>query len=449
MRRPIFRLGAITLILVLAFIGAPMMLLAQQVSIDVWDLQPDNPTGINKFYVQLQQEFDKAYPNIKVTHSTWPVGDWQQAIATQVASKTGATIIRGVLNSSIAVGFGIKGYLMDLAPYVNAWADWKTVYATAKADVTQAKTTHVYSIPDGIDVVLLAYRADWAKAAGLDAAKGPQTWDELRTWAKKLTDRNANRAGYSILASANNDWWFEYYVWQAGGDLTSVNEKGQITLNFTSKPVQDAIKLYRDFYWTDKSSQTNPMTGFGPILNDWYQDRLAMTLFYPTWIPWQVPNGMKLDKVNLAAQPKGPAGSFTAFSMQTNGIASWVSKAQADASFEYIKWMQGKANMIRAMQYAQANEIIWLSIPAFEDIDFSKYLTILPSQWVKPIVDSVKSARAEYVGKGPLSVYVSNAVNQSLMAPANATADQIKAIWKGWEDQAKLEYLDAFNATMK
>jgi hypothetical protein len=383
-----------------------------------------------------------------VTHSIWPAGDWQQAIATQIASKTGATVIRGVLNSSIAVGFGIKGYLIDLAPYVNAWDDWKTVYATVKSDVTQAKTTHVYSVPDGIDVVLLAYRADLAKAAGLDAAKGPQTWEELRTWAKKLTDRSKNRAGYSILASANNDWWFEYYVWQAGGDLTSVNDKGQITLNFTSQPVMDAIKLYRDIYHVDKSSQQNPMTGFGPILSDWYQDRLGMTLFYPTWIPWQVPNGMKMEQVNLAAQPKGKK-TATAFSMQTNGIVSWASKAQADASFEYIKWMQGKANMIRSLEYAQDNEIIWLAIPAFEDIDFSKYLTIVPQQWVKPIIDSVKTARPEYAGKGPLSVYISNAVNQSLMAPANATAAQIKAIWKGWEDQAKLEYLDAFNATMK
>jgi multiple sugar transport system substrate-binding protein len=448
MKRRLSRFGAATLIVAMLLVGVPLMV-AAQVSIEVWDQQPDNPTGMGKFMVQLQQEFDKAHPDIKVTHSTWPAGDWQQAIATQVASKTGATVIRGVLNSSIAVGFGVKGYLMDLAPYVNAWDDWKTVYATAKADVTQPKTTHVYSVPDGIDVVLLAYRADLAKAAGLDTTKGPQTWADLRTWAKKLTDRSVNRAGYSILASDNNDWWFEYYVWQAGGDLTSVDAKGKITLNFTSQPVQDAIKLYRDIYYTDKSAQSNPMTGFGPILNDWYQDRLGMTLFYPTWIPWQVPNGMKMDKVYLAAQPKGAKGSATAFSMQTNGIASWASKAQADASFEYIKWMQGKATMIRQLQYAQDNEIIWLSIPAFEDIDFSKYLTIIPQQWVKPIIDSVKTARAEYAGKGPLSKYISNAVNQSLMAPANSTAAQIKAIWKGWEDQAYLEYLNAYNANMK
>jgi ABC-type glycerol-3-phosphate transport system substrate-binding protein len=114
MKRQILKTAAIALVFALAFIGAPMIALAQ-VSIDVWDQQPDNPTGMGKFMVQLQQEFDQTHPNIKVTHSTWPAGDWQQAIATQVASKTGATIIRGVLNSSIAVGFGIKGYLLDLA----------------------------------------------------------------------------------------------------------------------------------------------------------------------------------------------------------------------------------------------------------------------------------------------------------------------------------------------
>jgi ABC-type glycerol-3-phosphate transport system substrate-binding protein len=435
------RRNATVVLFLLLLIGVPLALGAQaKVAIEVWDQIPDNPTGMQKFDLQLQQEFDRANPNITVKHTIWPAGDWQQAIATAIAAKTGPTVIRGVLNSSIAVGFGARGFLIDLAPYVNAWADWRTVYDTVKKDVSQPGTSRVYSVPDSIDVVLLAYRTDFAQAAGLNAAVGPRTWDELRDWARKLTDRAKNRAGFSILAAANNDWWFEYFVWQAGGDLTSVDAQGRITLRFTEQPVLDAVKLYRDIIHTDKSAQTDPMTGFGQILNDWYQDRLAMTLFYPTWIPWQVPNGLKMDKVGLAVLPRNKTAA-TAFSMQTNGIVSWANQAQRDASWEYIKFMRGKDTMVRMLQYAQQNNVIWLAIPAFEDIDFSRYLTIVPKQWVQPIIDSVKAARPEYAGKGPLSSYVSNAVNQSISSP---TVDA-RTIWKLAEDQAYAEYVTKYN----
>ncbi|HET6486612.1 MAG TPA: hypothetical protein VFH83_09350, partial [Spirochaetia bacterium] len=96
---------------------------------------------------------------------------------------------------------------------------------------------------------------------------------------------------------------------------------------------------------------------------------------------------------------------------------------------------------IRQLQYAQANNVLWLQIPMFQDIDFSKYLTIVPKQWVQPIIDSVKAARPEYGGKGPVSQYIAAAISQCMAAPkAN-----VKAILQAAQDQAYDEYLTQYN----
>lgn len=444
MKSRAFRLGAIAIVFAVLLVGIPVMAAAAPVNITVWDQVPDNPTGTQLFTLQLQKEFDQKFPTIKVTHLPFPavpdVSQWIVAITADYASGNGTNIYAGGVNSSIGVAMGAKGMALDLAPYVNAWADWKTVYDSVKKDVTQPGTSHVYSIPNGVDVVLLAYRTDMAQAAGLDASKGPQTWEELRTWAKKMADPKTNRAGFSVLADTAADWWFEYFVWQAGGELTTVNDKGQITLHFTDQPVIDAINFYRTMAYTDMSSQKNPLEGFGDILTDWWQDRLAMTIFYPSWIAWQVPSGLKMDKVGLAVLPKNKKAA-TAFSMQTWAISTRGTKAQQDAAWQYTMYNQGKDANIRTLQYANDNKAIYLNIPIFSDIDFSKYLTIIPQQWVQPIIDSVKAARPEYAGKGPLSPYVAAMVSQAMASPkAN-----VKGILQAAQDQAYAEYLNKYN----
>jgi multiple sugar transport system substrate-binding protein len=439
-----FRLGAIAMVFAVLLVGIPMAAMAAPVNITVWDQVPDNPTGIQLFTLQLQKEFDQKFPNIKVTHLPFPAvpdpSQWIVAITADYASGNGANIYAGGVNSSIGVGMGVKGMAVDLAPYVNAWADWKTVYDSVKKDVSQAGTSHVYSIPNGVDVVLLVYRTDFAKAAGLDPSKGPATWEELRAWAKKLADPKKNIAGFSVLADTTADWWFEYFVWQAGGDLTTVNDKGQITLHFTDQPVIDAINYYRAFAYTDQSSQKNVLETLGDVFTDYWQDRTAISIFYPSWIGWWVPSGFKMENNNLAVLPKGKT-SATAFSMQTWAMSTRGTKAQQDAAWQYTMYMQGKDANTRTLQYANDNKALYLNVPIFSDIDFSKYLKIIPQQWVQPIIDSVKVARPEYAGKGPLSPYVAAMISQAMASPkAN-----VKAILQAAQDQAYAEYLDKYN----
>ncbi len=54
---------------------------------------------------------------------------------------------------------------------------------------------------------------------------------------KKINDPDNQVAGYATLAAEWTEWFFQYYVWQAGGDLTKENEDGTAELTFTDPAV--------------------------------------------------------------------------------------------------------------------------------------------------------------------------------------------------------------------
>src|SRR5205814_9577846 len=62
------------------------------------------------------------------------------------------------------------------------------------------KNNKVYGLPWNAYAMGLGYNIKLLKAAGFD--KPPATWDELRTMAKKLTNRDAGVVGFSMINDA-------------------------------------------------------------------------------------------------------------------------------------------------------------------------------------------------------------------------------------------------------
>lgn len=72
----------------------------------------------------------------------------------------------------------------------------------------------------------LLYNKKMLQEANIDAKEAFKDWDSFAEAAQKLTDPSENQYGYAILGMDWADWFFEYYAWQAGGDLTEKQEDG-------------------------------------------------------------------------------------------------------------------------------------------------------------------------------------------------------------------------------
>jgi ABC-type sugar transport system permease subunit/ABC-type glycerol-3-phosphate transport system substrate-binding protein len=89
---------------------------------------------------------------------------------------------------------------------------------------------HVYAIPINTDDRALYYNEDLLRQAGYVDAQGnvvpPRTWEELKAYALKLTERDANgkitRIGF--IPNYGNSWLY-LYAWQNGGEFMSPDGK--------------------------------------------------------------------------------------------------------------------------------------------------------------------------------------------------------------------------------
>jgi len=87
-----------------------------------------------------------------------------------------------------------------------------------------------FGIPKATNTIALYYNKDLFKAAGLDPAKPPVTWEELVADAKKLTDPSKNVYGMAFSAKANEEGTFQFLPWaqMAGATYKNINTDGAV-----------------------------------------------------------------------------------------------------------------------------------------------------------------------------------------------------------------------------
>ncbi len=103
------------------------------------------------------------------------------------------------------------------------WEPWKEIPPLWRQVVTHEGK--IYGIPQAFKYYMgVVYRSDMVRAAGLDPARPPQTWDELIYWCQKLTDPAKevpgavlNRGQRGIALPPYGFMWLPW-MQSAGGD---------------------------------------------------------------------------------------------------------------------------------------------------------------------------------------------------------------------------------------
>ena len=133
-----------------------------------------------------------------------------------------------------------------------------------------------YGMPTDTQTIITFWNKKLVAEAGLDAEKGPQTWDEFYDWARKLTKRDASG---SMIQSGwgGKGYWpeVEAYVVQMGGKLYDA-EKNQFVFAEDEKAIKaitDMVALYK----TDKVYDTE----FAKNWAGFRQGLVAMMLGHP------------------------------------------------------------------------------------------------------------------------------------------------------------------------
>ncbi|HEY0828164.1 MAG TPA: extracellular solute-binding protein [Bacilli bacterium] len=417
----------------------------EPVEITIWDkpIGNENDPAL-KFVKEAFADFEAKYPHIKVNHEAIPTGETErQVFVTAMAGGSGPDAYS--FAHFPVIGEWVKqGLVLDLTPYWNEYADKDQYTPAVMGEATI--DGKIYGLPHHMYVMGLAYRKHLFTEAGLDPNKPPATWDEFVDYAKKLTKPEQNQVGYALLGMEWADWFFEYYVWQAGGDLTTKNADGTVTLNFTSEPVVKALQYWKDLKWTHKVVQKNVVQGYAENHNDFFNNRAAMILFPSDAAIAVVQNGIELTDIGFAPFPAGPAGKNPS---QVGG-SYWIinpqtSKAKQDAAWLYITYMLSKEMQEKSLLFTRDSGQIPNILSIRKDVDPSQFITKIPKDLVNGVAKAAENVQLEYFLKERLGTYITKAIQKVLL---DEKAD-IRAELQAAQDLAQREVADPYNQDIK
>lgn len=379
----------------------------EKVELTIWE------TSRNKddWYTSMEKKFLEEHPNItlnKVVKEGDPGNEFYQAVASGTAPD--------LVNCSFTMmdSYITSGILEPLNQYTDEWDEWGN-FTKEYVDMF-TKDGKVYGVPNQVAPMLFGYNKALFEEAGI---KEPtKTWDEAVEVAKKINDPDNQVAGYATLAAEWTEWFFQYYVWQAGGDLTKENEDGTAELTFTDPAVIKAAEYYQKLK-SEGVLQSDLTLKFSDLVTNFGLGKIGMMPFAGDWVSEAITKGIDPDDIGLCLPPAGPSGK------QTTAIGGdcWVINAKADqakkdAAWEYIKYYTGKD--YRASYYENLatkgapNPVI---IPR-DDMSITDFYEF-PEEY-KEVLESAKSVgRLEFYGKADFGSYVDRAV-QKILTDSNA-----------------------------
>lgn len=379
----------------------------EKVELTIWE------TSRNKddWYTSMEKKFLEEHPNItlnKVVKEGDPGNEFYQAVASGTAPD--------LVNCSFTMmdSYITSGILEPLNQYTDKWDEWGN-FTKEYVDMF-TKDRKVYGVPNQVAPMLFGYNKALFEEAGIK--EPPKTWDEAVEVAKKINDPDNQVAGYATLAAEWTEWFFQYYVWQAGGDLTKENEDGTAELTFTDPAVIKAAEYYQKLK-SEGVLQSDLTLKFSDLVTNFGLGKIGMMPFAGDWVSEAITKGIDPDDIGLCLPPAGPSGK------QTTAIGGdcWVINAKADqakkdAAWEYIKYYTGKD--YRASYYENLatkgapNPVI---IPR-DDMSITDFYEF-PEEY-KEVLESAKSVgRLEFYGKADFGSYVDRAV-QKILTDSNA-----------------------------
>lgn len=299
---------------------------------------PTEGTVNDAYFMDAVKEFEKMYPQIKVEITRLPTNN------TDVELKLNAALLNNdypdVFSSYLVfIGTrGSKGDFADLRPYLRQWSEKGDLMESAlNVGAYKGKQYGIgyYPAPQ-----ILTYRTDYFKEAGLDPAKPPTTWEELRQYAYKLVKKDSSgaviRSGYDVPA-IDAETSLLAFMRQAGSLV--IDERKEKTA-FVNKKSADALE-----FMTSMKDQSIPYDGAKLDDFPFMKGNAAMCFINIGQISKLLAKDSSMsDKLAYAPVLKKNAKSaFCGYRLFTMGAKS----KYKNQSWEFIKFMMSKEQMMK------------------------------------------------------------------------------------------------------
>lgn len=187
------------------------------------------PGSYNVTSKEIFESFQSKYPNIELIIQSEEWHPFTMSIELKLESEVGPDV--WLQENASILGFAQKGFIEDLAPYIerdlNAEDYIDTLYAAKAGD-------KIYGVPHGSNPIALAYNKKIFDDAGEPYPSDNWTYDDMIAAAQRLTSRKSPDAPstdiYGYISSPNmTQGWFPWIKSTGGSCLDETGTKATMT----------------------------------------------------------------------------------------------------------------------------------------------------------------------------------------------------------------------------
>ena len=305
-----------------------------KVQIEFWNVLTGKNEEVVKGFVD---EFNAQSENVEVKMISqgdyWENGTKLQA---SIAAKNQPDLT--MLEVTQVSQFASFGALANVDDYIREKTKNDYLEGLMKESEYNGKTV---SVPLNRSTPLLYVNKEMCEKAGLDPL-GPKNWEELKEYAKKLTNKDEGIVG---LAVPIDIWFYEALIYQQGGEIVDSNnkvafnnEKGVNALKFWQNMMKegimqlpagegyDAWDTAKDAFINGKAGMTLQSTAsLAGILEQTEGNFTVNTAFLPSDTKYAVPTGGANIVImeGSTEEEKKAAGEFIEFMTEKENVVKF------------------------------------------------------------------------------------------------------------------------------
>jgi multiple sugar transport system substrate-binding protein len=284
-------------------------------------------------FQHLIAQFEQANPDVHVEYVGIPSSSVQQKYDTAIAG--GATPDVGGITTSYLADLVGQDALEPLDDRLSASPLHDKLLPDLVDDVRRAGGQKLYELPSSANLDVLWYRKDWFAQAGLQP---PSTWDELLADAARLTDKAANRFGYTVRGGGGSVFQLlsEAYAYSSvpafftADGVSTVADPGNVDL------VSKVAALYGK---ATPSADVN--NGYTQMVAEFTGGTVAM-MHHNLGSSGDLMKALGPDKVGAVPLPVGPSGKRTVVPNPTDGFGVFKASEHKDAAWRFVQFLLSK-----------------------------------------------------------------------------------------------------------
>lgn len=279
-------------------------------------------------------------------------------LLTSVASGEGPDVVQ--MGTTWMAEFVDAGALMDISEYTESSEDLKPENFFEGNVATTQIDGATYAIPWYTETRALYYRTDLLEEVGYPEA--PQTWDELKDAATKLSERGDNMYGFNVDSA--DQTFAMMFARQNGSELLNENNEPQ----FTEPEFTEAMEYLNGFIQDGAA----PGQDLGLDISQTFGGEGIVPMFISG--PWMISiineNAPDIEgNWATAVLPEGPENNLS----NTGGanLAIWNSTENVDNAVLLLEFMSKPENQL---QFLETSSSLPANMEAWEDEALSNEL---------------------------------------------------------------------------